>query len=116
MTDEAKKLPQGFTTEVITALVQAGKCHGVITEPREDGLYVLRWQDRDGEILIASDADIAAAIDEVAIKAIRRLRAAAMRDEADPLYFKAQAGEGSEADWIAKRAEIRARYPYPVQS
>jgi hypothetical protein len=40
-------------------------------------------------------------------------RAAAYRDEADPLFFKWQAGEGTQEEWEAKRAEIRGRYPYP---
>jgi hypothetical protein len=31
--------------------------------------------------------------------------------EADPLFFKAQRGEGTMADWEAKVAEIKARYP-----
>jgi hypothetical protein len=31
--------------------------------------------------------------------------------EADPLFFKAQRGEGAMADWEAKVAEIKARYP-----
>ena len=33
------------------------------------------------------------------------------RAEADPLFFKAQRGEGTMADWEAKVAEIKARYP-----
>ena len=40
-------------------------------------------------------------------------RAAAYRTEADPLYFKAQRGEATEAEWLAKVAEIKARFPYP---
>lgn len=32
--------------------------------------------------------------------------------EADPLFFKWQAGEATEAEWLAKREEIRARFPY----
>ena len=40
-------------------------------------------------------------------------RAAAFQAEADPLFFKWQAGEGTEQEWLAKRAEIRERYPYP---
>lgn len=32
--------------------------------------------------------------------------------EADPLFFKWQAGEATEAEWRAKREEIRARFPY----
>lgn len=31
--------------------------------------------------------------------------------ESDPLFFKAQRGEGTIADWEAKVAEIKARYP-----
>lgn len=31
--------------------------------------------------------------------------------EADPLFFKAQRGEGTMAEWEAKVAEIKARYP-----
>lgn len=44
---------------------------------------------------------------------LQMLRAAAYRDEADPLYFKAQRNEGAIDDWYAKVEEIRARYPYP---
>lgn len=35
--------------------------------------------------------------------------------EADPLFFQWQAGEGTEVDWLAKRQEIRDRYPYPAE-
>jgi hypothetical protein len=35
--------------------------------------------------------------------------------ESDPLFFKWQAGEGTEAEWLAKREEIRNRYPYPSE-
>ena len=40
-------------------------------------------------------------------------RQAAYTQEADPLFFKLQAGEATKVEWEAKRAEIRARYPYP---
>jgi hypothetical protein len=40
-------------------------------------------------------------------------RQAAYAAEADPLFFKWRAGESTETDWLAKREEIRARYPYP---
>ena len=39
------------------------------------------------------------------------LRSQAYRDESDPLYFKAQRGEATMADWLAKVAEIKNRYP-----
>jgi hypothetical protein len=44
------------------------------------------------------------------------LRQAAYAAEADPLFFKWQAGEATEAEWKAKREEIRARYPYPPEN
>lgn len=39
-------------------------------------------------------------------------RAKAYKIEADPLFFKAQRGEVTTADWEAKVAEIKARFPY----
>jgi hypothetical protein len=42
-------------------------------------------------------------------------RQAAFQAEADPLFFKWQAGEGTEAEWLAKREEIRARFPCPSE-
>lgn len=42
-------------------------------------------------------------------------RQVAYTQEADPLFFKWQAGEGAEQEWLAKREEIRARYPYPEE-
>ena len=42
-------------------------------------------------------------------------RQAAYTQEADPLFFKWQAGETTEQEWLAKREEIRARYPYPEE-
>jgi len=41
-------------------------------------------------------------------------RQAAYQAEADPLFFQWQAGESTEAEWLAKREEIRARFPYPA--
>ena len=43
------------------------------------------------------------------------LRQSAYAKEADPLYFKWQAGESSQEAWVAKRAEIKSRYPYPEE-
>jgi hypothetical protein len=40
-------------------------------------------------------------------------RAAAYRAEADPLFFMSQRGEATTAEWTAKVAEIKARFPYP---
>lgn len=40
-------------------------------------------------------------------------RAALYAKEADPLFFKAQRGEATMEDWLAKIAEIKARFPDP---
>ena len=42
-------------------------------------------------------------------------RQAAYTAEADPLFFKWQAGEATEEEWLAKRQEIRDRYPSPSE-
>ena len=51
--------------------------------------------------------------DEEKREAARSGRAAAYATEADPLFFKAQRGEATTDEWIAKVAEIKARFPYP---
>jgi hypothetical protein len=38
-------------------------------------------------------------------------RKAAYTAESDPLFFKWQAGEATQAEWQAKRSEIKARFP-----
>ena len=45
----------------------------------------------------------------------RQSRASAYATEADPLFFKVQRGEANQADYDAKIAEIRTRYPYPTE-
>ena len=45
---------------------------------------------------------------------IAALRRAAYAAEADPLFFMSQRGEATQAEWLAKIAEIRARYPMAV--
>jgi hypothetical protein len=39
------------------------------------------------------------------------LRAAAYRAESDPIFFKEQRGEVAAGTWLAKVAEIKARWP-----
>lgn len=59
------------------------------------------------------DAAAVIVAQEQALATAQRNRAAAYTAEADPLFFKAQRGEATMAEWEAKVAEIRARYPYP---
>lgn len=42
-------------------------------------------------------------------------RQAAYREEADPLFFKAQRGDGTLDEWKAKVDEIKARFPYAAE-
>jgi hypothetical protein len=35
----------------------------------------------------------------------------ALAAEADPLFFKWKRGEATEADWLAKVAEVKGRFP-----
>ena len=62
-----------------------------------------------------SDAEIEAEVARlIALEPIRIAEAnrkAAYIAEADPLFFKWQAGEGTQEEWQAKREEIRQRYP-----
>jgi hypothetical protein len=45
----------------------------------------------------------------------KQQRATAYRNEADPLFFKAQRGEATIEEWQLKVAEIRSLYPYPEE-
>lgn len=42
----------------------------------------------------------------------KRSRSNAFREEADPLFFAFQRGEGTEQEWLDKVQEIRDRHPY----
>lgn len=44
-------------------------------------------------------------------EAARRDRAQAYREESDPLFFKAQRGEATTEEWLAKVQEIKDRFP-----
>jgi hypothetical protein len=49
----------------------------------------------------------------IQLQSLKEQRAAAYRNEADPIFFKAQRGEAMMEEWEAKVEEIRARFPYP---
>ena len=51
--------------------------------------------------------------DSELLSAAKAARLAAYREEADPLFFKAQRGEVDAKAWTDKVAEIRARFPLP---
>lgn len=59
------------------------------------------------------EAELARLIAEQPRKIAKQQRSSAYTTEADPLFFKYQAGEVTKEEWLAKREEIRARFPYP---
>lgn len=71
--------------------------------------------DAQGNKVTVDEAAVAAEIERLTpIKAAEQAEAnrkAAYEQEADPLFFKWQAGEATKEEWEAKRAEIRARFP-----
>ena len=75
--------------------------------------------DADGKPVQLDQAKVDAAAvivaEEQALAAAQRNRASAYTAEADPLFFKIQRGEASQADYDAKVAEIRTRFPYPQE-
>lgn len=47
---------------------------------------------------------------------IRLARQAAYQLTADPLFFKYQAGEATEQEWLDARAAVVAAHPYPEET
>jgi hypothetical protein len=45
------------------------------------------------------------------IEGNRQARANAYREQSDPLFFKAQRGESTTEEWLAKVNEIKQRFP-----
>lgn len=51
-------------------------------------------------------------IEEEPMKIAKENRASAYRIESDPIFFKSQRGEATQAEWLAKIEEIKNRFPY----
>jgi hypothetical protein len=56
-------------------------------------------------------AELARLEAEAPNKEAEKNRLRSYQKESDPLFFKWQAGEATQEEWVAKRNEIRARYP-----
>lgn len=66
------------------------------------------------EITIEEAREIAASrIPPLTPEEIVLMRQGAYSQESDPIFFKSQRGEATEAEWLAKVEEIKERYPYP---
>jgi hypothetical protein len=75
----------------------------------------IEWHDeRELPSKSAVEAELARLEADEPRKIARQSRASAYTAEADPLFFKVQRGEATQADYDAKVAEIRTRYPYPA--
>ncbi len=49
------------------------------------------------------------------VESMRQARQSAYQQLADPLFFKFQAGEGTEKEWLDARKQVVATYPYPAK-
>lgn len=98
-------LPQGYVAVRSSDLPVPGTNQKVLPgDPvQQGGAWVQGWDvvDMTAPEITERDAVLAAAGDA--------RRAEAYRLESDPLFFKAQRGEATMADWLAKVAEIKAR-------
>ena len=65
------------------------------------------------EEIAEREAYVRDVLPDLLLEQSKQNRANAYRNEADPLFFKYQAGEVTKEEWLAKREEIRVRYPYP---
>ena len=117
-----------FTPEGIPAHISADPRPG--SEPLE-GLDVAflaghrrtakgKWVRRDPVQVPLPTAEDLAARAEAAHQAALAERDEALRDalarEADPMFFQYQRGEVAREDWLARVAEVKARFPKPERS
>jgi hypothetical protein len=65
---------------------------------------------------IAEREEWAAGAHERAMEEVRRKRQNAYQQTADPLFFKFQAGEATEQEWLTARQEVVDANPYPAKS
>jgi hypothetical protein len=84
----------------------------------DNDFNTLNWLDK--QQVAPTESEVEAKLLELQqqapLKESKRNRATAFAAEADPLFFKAQRGEATLDEWSAKVAEIRSRYPYPVEA
>lgn len=128
----------GMTEIIVSQLDAAGLfvCPAVADEsPLEPGVFLLpagcvmapppevpismraRW---DGEKFVLEnipvpepepEPEVVPPTPEAIAAAVSQARRIGYMTEADPLYFKAQRGEATMEEWLAKVEEIKVRYP-----
>lgn len=84
--------------------------------PTEETTFLGRDMDSDADMLALAaviPAASFASLKNYQCEQIRALRAAAYQTEADGLFFGHEGDGDSRDTWLSKRAEIKARYPWP---
>jgi hypothetical protein len=100
-------LPEGYVRVYAGPVPQPGPNENVVgIGPVFDGA---KWV--HGYDVVPLTAEETATREAQRAENARQQRAAAYQAEADPLYFKWQRGEATQAEWLAKIDEIKARYP-----
>lgn len=102
--------PDGYETVAQTDPPPYDEMTSNLTEAKPvlvDGVWVQEWliEPASAEEIEQRKASL--------IDSIRSARAEAYRNEADPIFFKAQRGEATIEEWNAKVNEIRQVHPYP---
>lgn len=91
--------------DAILSLVPNAKC-------AVSGNQIILWESPESQ---PTDSEIEAKVARLQALEPARIatenRRSAYQTESDPLFFKYQAGETTQAEWQAKRNEIKARYP-----
>lgn len=85
----------------------------------KDPTNQVHWLDSDshahllppGSVLISDEEAAALVASTLPSPDYSALRAAAYREESDPLFFQEQRGEVPAGTWLAKVNEIKARWP-----
>jgi hypothetical protein len=86
------------------------KFHTREAPPQQEGHYAVM---KNGWVLVAGEKPPEPVADTTGLFAAQQIqnRAKAYAVESDPLFFKAQRGEATQEEWLAKIAEIKQRFP-----
>jgi hypothetical protein len=109
LTPKGLELPGAFSAQCTTA-----NCTVIEVEPPPH--YVSNAYKRENNAWLCIDQPAVDAYLEQQKETFnasqKEKRSKAYAEEADPMFFKAQRGEATTAEWEAKVAEIKARFPY----
>lgn len=96
-----------------TAILVA-KYPGTLWSLNGDTYDGLDWQDASRKPTQAElDALWLQVVYENQVAEVEAARLAAYKKECDPLYFKWQRGDATEAEWLAAVAKVKTANPYP---